>query len=142
MFGDAAGHWPECHGQDAASPGTSTGTQAANPRRFDYSPAIAQLSTAIRHEVASKQLGALSIALVDAERMVWSDGYGYRDAEKKVAATADTVYRVGSVSKLFTDIAIMKLVEDGQIDLDEPVQTYLPTFAPKNQWGVPSLCGS
>ncbi len=102
-----------------------------------YSAAIQQLSTAIRHEVDSKQLPAFSIALIDDDKAVWSAGFGHQDADKKIPATADTVYRVGSVSKLFTDIAIMQLVESGQIDLDAPVQTYLPTFAPMNPFGVP-----
>ncbi len=102
----------------------------------DYSAAIEKLSAAIQHEVASKQLPAFSIALIDGDKSVWSKGFGFQDADKKFPATADTVYRVGSVSKLFTDIAIMQLVESGQIDLDAPVQTYLPSFAPKNPFDV------
>ena len=52
-------------------------------------------------------------------------------------ATADTVYRVGSVSKLFTDIALMQLVERGKVDLDAPVTRYLPDFRPRNPFGKP-----
>ena len=103
----------------------------------DYSKAIEMLKTAIRHEVESKQLPAFSISLVDKDSTVWADGFGFQDAEKKTPATAETVYRVGSVSKLFTDIAVMQLVESDQIDLDVPVQTYLPEFAPKNPFDVP-----
>ena len=47
------------------------------------------------------------------------------------------MYRVGSVSKLFTDIAVMQLVDKGPIDLDAPVTTYLPDFQPKNPYGIP-----
>src|SRR5205085_4020407 len=50
---------------------------------------------------------------------------------------ADTVYRVGSVSKLFTDIAVMQLVEQGKLDLDVPVTRYIPTFQPGNSFGKP-----
>ncbi len=103
----------------------------------DYSAAIARLSAAVSHEVSSKELGAFSIALVDNDRTVWSEGFGHQDAEKKVRATADTVYRVGSVSKLFTDIAVMQLVEQGQLDLDSPVQRYVPAFAPQNPFDAP-----
>ena len=113
------------------------GQEAVGKVEPDYSAAIEKLSVAIRHEVESKQLPAFSIALVDDTKSVWSAGFGYQDAEKKVPATADSVYRVGSVSKLFTDIAIMQLVEDGQLNLDAPVQTYLPTFTPKNPFDVP-----
>ncbi len=52
-------------------------------------------------------------------------------------ATADTVYRVGSVSKLFTDLAIMQLVERGVLDLDAPITKYLPDFKPGNPYDKP-----
>src|SRR5436190_648599 len=51
-------------------------------------------------------------------------------------ATPDTVYRVGSVSKLFTDLAIMQLVERGLLDLDDPITKYLPDFKPRNRFDV------
>ncbi len=69
----------------------------------DYSAAIEKLSIAIRHEVESKQLPAFSIALIENDKTVWSAGFGHQDADKKIPATPDTDYRVGSVSKLFTD---------------------------------------
>src|SRR5258708_9139639 len=86
----------------------------------------ATLESFIRREIADKQLPSLSIALVDDQRIVWQ-----RDFE----ATPKTVYRVGSVSKLFTDIAIMQLVERGELDLDAPVSNYLPDFHPRNPFG-------
>jgi CubicO group peptidase (beta-lactamase class C family) len=58
-------------------------------------------------------------------------------AAGSAAATAATVHRVGSVSKLFTDIGIMQLVERGEIDLDAPVSQYVPDFQPDNRSGTP-----
>ena len=98
-----------------------------------YEAAIAALDAFVTKEVAEKKLPALSIALVDDQAIVWSKGYGFTDRDKTTPATADTVYRVGSVSKLFTDIAVMQLVEQGKIDLDAPVKKYLPDFAPKGE---------
>jgi CubicO group peptidase (beta-lactamase class C family)/D-alanyl-D-alanine dipeptidase/predicted GH43/DUF377 family glycosyl hydrolase len=103
----------------------------------DYAPAIARLKAAAQHEVAQKQLPAFSISLVDDDRVVWAEGFGYQDAAKKIPATSDTVYRVGSVSKLFTDLAVLQLVEEGKLDLDAPVQKYLPDFRPRNPHGTP-----
>lgn len=114
---------------DAISPSASI--------RDDYTDAIAKIRQAVRHEVEQKQLGAFSISLVDDDRTVWADGFGFQDAQKKIPATENTVYRVGSVSKLFTDIAVMQLVEQGKLDLDAPVQTYLPGFHPENPHGIP-----
>ncbi len=111
-------------------------TQAADAPA-DYAPVIEKLKTAVRYEVEQKQLPAFSISLVDKDRIVWAEGFGFQDANRKVPATAETVYRVGSVSKLFTDIAVMQSAEDGKLDLDAPVQTYLPEFRPKNPHGIP-----
>ena len=101
-----------------------------------YAAAIRRLEAAVRHEVADKQLPAFSIALVDDDRMVWASGFGFQDAAKKTPATAKTIYRVGSVSKLFTDIALMQLVEQGKLELDAPIQKYLPGFKPHNPYPV------
>ncbi|QDU40804.1 D-alanyl-D-alanine dipeptidase [Maioricimonas rarisocia] len=106
-------------------------------RSADETAVIARLRAAIRHEVEQKQIPAFSIAIVEGDRVVWADGFGHADAEKKSPATAETVYRVGSISKLLTDIAIMQQVEQGRLDLDEPVQTYLPDFAPEDPYGEP-----
>lgn len=90
-------------------------------------PQIAsRLDDLVRHEMKEKGLTALSIALSDGDGILWSRDYG---------TAAGTVYRVGSVSKLFTDIGIMQLVERGEIDLDAPITRYLPEFHPKNPFG-------
>jgi CubicO group peptidase (beta-lactamase class C family)/D-alanyl-D-alanine dipeptidase len=105
------------------------------PRK--YAAAIQALERFIAREVADKHLPALSIALVDDQRIIWARGFGFANPAGKVPATADTVYRVGSVSKLFTDIAVMQLVEQGKLDLDVPVTRYLPDFKPANPFGQP-----
>lgn len=96
-----------------------------------YADAVKALDAFIAREVEHKRLPALSVALVDDQAIVWSKGYGYADPGKKTPATAETVYRVGSVSKLFTDVAVMQLVEKGTLDLDAPVTMYLPEFQPR-----------
>lgn len=95
-----------------------------------YKAAVAELEKLIKHEMDDKKLPALSIALVDDQKVVWAAGFGYQDRDRKVPATAETVYRVGSVSKLFTDVAVMQLVEEGKLDIDAPVAKYIPAFKP------------
>ena len=95
-----------------------------------YKPVIERLQALVEREVADKKLPALSIALVDDQQVVWAKGFGFQDRDGKTPATAETVYRVGSVSKLFTDVAVMQLVEQGKLDLDAPVTKYLPDFKP------------
>ncbi len=102
-----------------------------------FSHSAEALEKIIRQEMANQALPAVSIALVDHQQVVWSEGFGLADPARKIPATADTIYRVGSVSKLFTDTAIMQLVERGQMDLDAPVSRYLPDFHPINPFGKP-----
>jgi len=84
----------------------------------------------IEWHMENKDIPAVSIALVDDQEIVWARGFGYADPGDSTPATAHTVYRVGSVSKLFTDMAVMQLVERGELELDTPVTTYLPEFSP------------
>jgi CubicO group peptidase (beta-lactamase class C family)/D-alanyl-D-alanine dipeptidase len=119
-----------------AFPGRS-GAQATVAAAKKYAEVAKSLEGFIAREVAGKKLPALSIALVDDQAIVWARGFGYVDPKEKVPATADTVYRVGSVSKLFTDIAVMQLVERGVLDLDVPVTKYLPDFKPANPFKKP-----
>src|SRR5579872_6747963 len=100
--------------------------QANTPPRADYAPLANTLGSLIHQEMADKNLPAFSIALVDRNEVVWAQGFGYQDPEHKTPATAHTIYRVGSVSKLFTDIGIMQMVEAGKINLDTPVSQYIP----------------
>jgi CubicO group peptidase (beta-lactamase class C family)/D-alanyl-D-alanine dipeptidase len=99
--------------------------------------AVRALEPWIRAEVEAKGLPALSIALVDGPRIVWARGFGFADRADQVAADAATVYRVGSVSKLFTDLAVMQLVEAGRLELDAPVSGVLPEFVPRNPFDEP-----
>jgi CubicO group peptidase (beta-lactamase class C family)/D-alanyl-D-alanine dipeptidase len=105
--------------------------------RVDYTPIAEKLEKLIIHEMQDKDLPALSIALVDDETIVWARGFGMADPEEKIPATAETVYRVGSVSKLFTDVGIMQLVERGEFDLDTSITTYLPQFQPHRPFEKP-----
>lgn len=100
-----------------------------HPVRGDYGYVERYLNWLIPGEMRRAQVHGLSIALVDDQRVVWSQSFGYADAERGIPATDRTVYGIGSVTKLFTATAIMQLAEQGQIDLDAPVNRYLPEFS-------------
>ena len=113
------------------------GAQAQVEPDERYAAVARALEPLIEWERRTHGVPAISIALVDDQRIVWARGFGLERIADSVPATAETVYRVGSVSKLFTDLAIMQLVERGAIDLDAPVTTYLPEFTPENPFGTP-----
>jgi CubicO group peptidase (beta-lactamase class C family) len=72
-----------------------------------------------------------SICVVRGGEIVWSHAFGFADLEQNVPATTETRFRIGSVSKSLTSVAIGRLVQDGQLDLDSPVQRYAPSFPVK-----------
>lgn len=94
----------------------------------DYADVIAQMKRYIEDQMQANWVTGLSVALVDDQDTVWVEGFGYADKEKGIKADKDTVYQIGSVSKTFTALAIMQLVEQGRVDLNAPVTDYLPEF--------------
>jgi CubicO group peptidase (beta-lactamase class C family)/D-alanyl-D-alanine dipeptidase len=111
--------------------------QAVVPPRRDYDGVSAVLTRFIAVQMAEQRLPALSIALVDGQTTVWARGFGYADPADSVPATAETPYRVASVSKLFTDLAVMQLVEAGRVALDTPITRYVPEIHPADPFGDP-----
>lgn len=102
----------------------------------DNSPKIAaakieRIETAIAAWMAQNRAPALSIAIITNNQMSFSKGYGLADVENNVAARSDTAYRLASISKSITAIAIMQLVERGKIDLNAPINTYCAAFPEK-----------
>lgn len=86
-------------------------------------------------EMASLHEPSLAISMVNDGKLIFTKGYGVSDVENNVPATADTVYRIASVSKSLTATAAMRLVEEHRLDLDAPVQKYCPAFGTK-QWPI------
>jgi CubicO group peptidase (beta-lactamase class C family) len=81
--------------------------------------------------VAQHRTPGVSVAVVKRGRTVLAKGYGYADLENDIPATAETVYRIGSITKQFTSSAIMRLVEQGKLSLDDTLQKFLPTYDTK-----------
>ncbi len=102
----------------------------------DYTEINRRLTRFLERELRDKQIPAVSIALVNGEQTVLALGFGEENANGK-KADADSVYRVGSVSKLFTDLAVMQLAAAGKLDIDADVRKYLPDFAPQNSFDTP-----
>lgn len=102
-----------------------------------YQSVARAVSAFIQGQQDAFDIPAVMVALVDDQRIVWAAGFGLADPARNTPASAQTVVRVGSVSKLYTDVALMQLVEEGLVDLDAPITTYLPDFHPKNPFQTP-----
>jgi CubicO group peptidase (beta-lactamase class C family) len=80
-------------------------------------------------------LPGLSVAISKNGQIVFAEGFGYAEIERKRRVTPATRFRLASVSKVVTVTALAKLMEEGRIDLDAPVQTYVPAF-PAKEWPI------
>src|SRR5262245_39438811 len=95
---------------------------------------IKEISRVANSTIESKRLAGLAVAVAKDDRL-WSAGFGKADLEQDVPVTPQSLFRTASVAKWFTATAAMRLVERGQLDLDEPIQKYCPQF-PQKQWPV------
>jgi serine beta-lactamase-like protein LACTB, mitochondrial len=96
---------------------------------------LAEVERAISAEMSRAGAPGVSVAVVMDGAVRYANGFGLADLENSVPATADTVYRLASISKPMTATAVMQLVEQGKLDLDSSVERYVPTF-PKKEWPV------
>jgi len=77
-------------------------------------------------ELAKDNIGGITIGIVSGGKLVWTKSYGYADTEKKIPASKDTVYQIASITKQFTALMLLQLVEQGKVRLSDPIEKYLP----------------
>jgi CubicO group peptidase (beta-lactamase class C family) len=85
-----------------------------------------KVDTYMQAEMAKRHIPGASVAVVRNGKVILAKGYGMADVEHSVPASADTVYELGSITKQFTAMAILMLVEEGKVALDEKITHYLP----------------
>ena len=103
--------------------------------------AAAARAHAIACEKLAPNIPGFAIAVAVDGRIVWSEAFGYADLEAHRQATPATQFRIGSVSKPLTATAIAQLFETGKLDLDAPVQRYVPSFPKKGATITTRLVG-
>ena len=84
-----------------------------------------ELISFIREKMAETKIPGLAISVLKDGKVIFTKGFGFRNVEENLPVTEKTLFYVGSVTKSFTALSIMKLVEDGKISLDDPVSKYL-----------------
>ena len=88
--------------------------------------ALADLDAQLTADFAKDGIGGVSIGVVSGSKLIWSKHYGYADMEGKEVPTNDTAYRIGSITKQFTALALLQLVEQGKMRLTDPIEKYVP----------------
>ena len=89
----------------------------------------------------SLHVPGLSMTIVKDGKVVWLKGYGYRNLEKKLPMTPDTITMIASCSKAFNSTLALMAVQDGKLSLDDPVRKYLPYFKLKDPVADAGLVG-
>jgi CubicO group peptidase (beta-lactamase class C family) len=88
---------------------------------------VKDLSEILRDDVKKDNLhGSISAALIKNGRVIWADAFGNSSINKEVVADTNTIYRIGSITKTFTAVILMQLVQEGKVRLDDPVEIYVP----------------
>ncbi len=87
---------------------------------------ISAIDELARRALPKQNSASVAVAIVSGGRLAWSEAYGYADMENSIPATTDTIYRIGSVTKRFTALMLLQLVENGKVHLSDPVEKYLP----------------
>jgi len=99
---------------------------------------LTQARAIVQTEIAPFVPG-FSVAIAIDGATVWSEGFGWSDLANKIAVTPTTRFRIGSVSKTLTAVGVALLVEESQLNLDVPIQKYLPDFPEKDGIITPRL---
>jgi len=95
----------------------------------EFEPVLQRFGERLAADVAADSIGSIVAAVSRGERAIWERGFGLADAGHGIPARPDMIYRTGSISKSFTAVALMQLVDAGVIDLDRTAVEHLPALA-------------
>jgi CubicO group peptidase (beta-lactamase class C family) len=87
---------------------------------------VARVDQLFGAEFAKEHLASVTVGVISGPNLVWTKSYGMANMEKQLAATVDTEYRIGSITKQFTGVMLLQLVDQGKVHLSDPVEKYYP----------------
>lgn len=90
--------------------------------------AICQANQLCKDFIDENGLNGIQISVGKGNKLIWSEAFGYSDSENKVPVSNSTRFRINSVSKSMTSVALIKLYSERKLDLDAPIQKYVPSF--------------
>lgn len=111
---------PRAQAQEAAK------AQTAVPADLDAK--LAAIEKAVEEKRVANGIPGLSLVIVKDDRVIYMKGFGYKDFEKKVAVTPDTLFAIGSSSKAFTALLVALAADEGKLSLDDAPKKFLPYF--------------
>src|SRR5688500_4137285 len=91
-------------------------------------PSSAEIDTFLTGAVRNTRIPGIVALVVDADRVLYTGAFGRQDVAGGVPMANDTIFRIASMTKPVTSVAVMMLVQEGDIGLDDPISDYLPAF--------------
>ena len=128
--------------QQTQAPAVENPVEVDTDQKVKHTPfqaAVSRFELQLARDVAEDGIGSISAGVVVENKVVWSKGFGWADVEKQVPAHSKTVYRTGSISKSFTAVLMMQMIEEGYFDLDDSVEKYFLEI--RNLQKKPEVCG-
>src|SRR5215831_317690 len=113
----------------AAKPDLACAQSAVSPARSFSTGGLTRVAGYIANEIRSGKIPGAILLIQQHGKPVVFENFGVRDVATELSMTADTIFRLYSMSKPITSVAAMMLVEDGKLRLDDPVSAYIPEFA-------------
>jgi CubicO group peptidase (beta-lactamase class C family) len=104
------------------------GSSSNSGSQQSYGAAIEEGRAAANEMLEQTGASSMTVGLYADGRIVWTEGFGYTDEVRKTVPSEDTMFGIGSTSKMIATVAAMILVDQGKVGLDEPVKTYIPDF--------------
>jgi CubicO group peptidase (beta-lactamase class C family) len=101
----------------------------------NWAVAVEQARQIARAGLSDQNLPGLSVAVAAGNQIVWAEGFGWTDIETRKPVAPDTRFRIGTASTPLTAAAAGLLVEQGRLNLDDPIEKYAPEF-PKKEWPI------
>src|SRR4051812_5624633 len=101
-------------------------TALAGTARAQNSPGSAALDASLRAAVERKDVPGVVALVTDRERVLYQGAFGVADVATGRPLTSDALFRIASMTKAVTSVALMQLIEQGRLGLDDPADKYLP----------------
>jgi len=101
---------------------------AAEDSRNNYQEALDRFTAKLENQMQQDGIPGASLTVMEDGEVIYSNGFGYADQEKKTPVDQNTLFPSGSIGKLYTTAAMLKLTQDYGISLDDPVADHLPEF--------------
>ena len=118
----------------AAAAQTQSAPKKSHAPQPDLPATVKALEADFDKALLDQKMVGMSVTIIHDQDVLLNRGFGFADLEKKIPADNKTVYRIGSVTKVFTAVMLMQLRDAGKLQLDDPIARFVPEFKIKSRF--------